>query len=220
MSDVYIQNIHVAGINVKSADGSLKKRFNIAEQDRISGRQVESGYTRLTKAEYEKLLAESKLFQHFIKLKLLVVHTELPPGAQTPHEALVGARKEIVKREKRIETLEAQNKELQGKLEAVQKDYKTLAAADSGAAALEKKSAELAEALKAGESQAAEITGLRDQAEADKATIEGKDEEIEKLTKELDDAKELIEAQAEQIETLTAPAPEGAEAGKGDEKEF
>jgi hypothetical protein len=119
--DVYIQCLGDHGIKVHSADGKLTKRFDIAAYDTVSGRQTNTGFTRLTTEEYETLFRESKVFSHFIELKTLVKYDSLPEDALTPHEALVSAKKEAAEHAKLVAELKAENEALKAENEALKK---------------------------------------------------------------------------------------------------
>jgi chromosome segregation ATPase len=131
MNDIYIQNVHTNSIKTNFADRRTVV-FRPQSVDHFSGRQTSTGYTRLTAAEYEKLLRESAVFSHFIELKKLIVHDELPPDAQTPHEALVSARKDAGKLHAALKAAEAEKEALQARIDELDRKYKELLGAGGG----------------------------------------------------------------------------------------
>jgi chromosome segregation ATPase len=132
MGDKYIQNVHTNGVKAHSADKKLSYTFRPQTVDHFSGRQTDTGYVRLTEDEYNLLLKESAVFKHFIDLKKLIVHDELPADAQTPHEALVSARKDVSKLNVELDKLKAERDALQMRLDEADKKYGELLAADNG----------------------------------------------------------------------------------------
>jgi dynactin complex subunit len=131
MADKYIQNVHTNSIKPRTAD---KKEYIFRPQhiDHFSGRQTSTGYTRLTKDEYDKLRTESPLFRHFIDLKKLIVHDELPADAQTPHEALVSARKDAGKLAAELDKAGEEKAALQAMIDDLDKKYQELLAVNGG----------------------------------------------------------------------------------------
>jgi chromosome segregation ATPase len=125
MSDRYIQNVHTNSIKTNFADKKVVI-FRPQSIDHFSGRQIYTGYTRLSEADYKKLLKESAVFKHFIELKKLVVHDELPPDAQTPHEALVSARKDVGKLNAALQAAETEKEVLQARIDELDRQYKEL----------------------------------------------------------------------------------------------
>jgi hypothetical protein len=123
---VYIQNTMDHGIKVHSADGKLVKRFEIARFDNLTGRPTHNGYTALTRAEFDTLFNESKLFSSFLARKLLAQYDELPEDAMTAHEALVEAKRESAEYAQLMDELEKENKALAGKLAAANAANKAL----------------------------------------------------------------------------------------------
>jgi hypothetical protein len=118
MADKYVQNIHIAGIRCKTKDKTLDIVFPILSVDRVTGRQVHSGYTRLTEEQYAKLSEGSSLFKTAVeKWKKLLVYDEAPAEAMTPHEALAGSRKEAANYRLELERLKVENEELKAQLE-------------------------------------------------------------------------------------------------------
>jgi hypothetical protein len=106
---IYVQNTHTNGIKVGS--GNRQKRFGIAVIDSETGRPLDSGYTKLTQEEYA-WVKEDPLFKYFLGKKKLIVVEQLPLEAQTPHEALVAARKEVSAATAQLAALEAENNTL------------------------------------------------------------------------------------------------------------
>jgi septal ring factor EnvC (AmiA/AmiB activator) len=127
----YIQNVHTNSIKTHFAD-KTEVIFRPQAVDHFSGRQTSTGYTALAADEYKKLLKESAVFKHFIDLKKLIVHDELPPDAQTPHEALVHTRKEVGKLNAALEAARAEKDGLQARLDEAEGKYKELLAAGGG----------------------------------------------------------------------------------------
>jgi len=129
MADKYVQNNHTNGIRVSITVGGKKydKRFPVQGFD-LTGKIVETGYTRLTEKEYEACGAD-KLFTYFVKIGKLIVHDSLPASAMSPHDALVSARKESGKFQARISELEKENSDLQKQLADAEARYTELAAA-------------------------------------------------------------------------------------------
>jgi chaperonin cofactor prefoldin len=129
MNCKYIQNVHTNSIKAHFAD---KKEviFRPDTVDHFSGRQLYTGYTRLANDDYDKLLKESALFRHFIEMKKLVVHDDLPPDAQTPHEALVSARKDVGKLNAELDKAIKEKEALQAKINELDRRYKELLGAD------------------------------------------------------------------------------------------
>jgi chromosome segregation ATPase len=175
MADKYIQNVHTNSIKLADKEGHI---FRPQSVDHFSGRQTSTGYTRLTKDEYDKLLEENVLFRYFIKLKKLVVHDELPADAQTPHEALVSARKDAGKLHAELDRVNGEKAALQAEIDALDKKYKELLAASGGdqlvkAEAALKDAQEKAQAL-ATEKEAVEkdFNGMKKEFEALKADHE------------------------------------------------
>jgi hypothetical protein len=140
--NVYIQNLTDHGIKVRSADEKLVKRFSAVQFDDLTGRPTHTGYTPLTRTEYDTLRKESKLFSSCLERNLLALHTDLPEDVMTPHDALVRAKREaaesaqlLVESEKesaaltaRLAALEARNKELSDTVAALEAEQAALAA--------------------------------------------------------------------------------------------
>jgi chromosome segregation ATPase len=172
MSDKYIQNVHTNGIKTRTAD---KKEYIFRPQsvDHFSGRQTSTGYTRLTQDEYGRLLKESAVFKHFIELKKLIVHDELPADAQTPHEALVSARKDAGKLSAELEKVNGEKAALQAEIDGLDKKYKELlAASGSGGEQLVKAEVALKAEQEKIRTMTAENAGLKKEFEALKAEHE------------------------------------------------
>jgi septal ring factor EnvC (AmiA/AmiB activator) len=127
----YIQNVHTNSIKTHFAD-NREVIFRPDTVDHFSGKQRYTGYTRLTNDEYGKLLKDSALFRHFIELKKLVVHDELPPDAQTPHEALVNARKDVGKLNAELEKANREKEALLVRIGELDTQYRELLAANGG----------------------------------------------------------------------------------------
>jgi hypothetical protein len=168
MSDKYIQNVHTNSIKLTDKEGHI---FRPQSVDHFSGRQTSTGYTRLTEDEYNRLLNENKLFKHFIGLKKLIVHDELPPDAQTPHEALVSARKDAGKLNAELNKANRDKAALQTRIDELDKQYKELLAASNGGQ-LAKAEAALKDAQGKVQALAAENAGMKKELEALKAECE------------------------------------------------
>jgi hypothetical protein len=136
---VYIQNTVDHGIKVHSADEKLVKRFEAIQFDDLTGRPTHTGYTPLTKTEYDTLLNESKLFSSCLERKMLVLHDELPEDVMTPHDALVKAKREAAEAERLLAEAEQENKELSGKIAALEAEKTALAGKLAAEAAKGKK---------------------------------------------------------------------------------
>jgi hypothetical protein len=97
--DVFVQNTHANGIKVavkcyENGTGHIWEKLFTRQTFDQNGREVTTGYTRLTAKEYE-LCRRDKLFQYFQGIGKLHVYEDLPASAMTPHEALINARKQI-----------------------------------------------------------------------------------------------------------------------------
>lgn len=125
---IYVQNTGDHGIKVHSADQKLIKRFDIEKFDALTGRLTHTGFTPLSKAEYDTLFKESKVFSHFLERGVLVRHEDLPEEAMTPRDALVSAKREVAEYAERIAELEAENKALAGKVAGLEAENKELSA--------------------------------------------------------------------------------------------
>jgi hypothetical protein len=119
VDSVYVHNTGDHGIKVHSEDGKLVKRFDIIRFDDMTGRATSTGYTQISRDEYERLYKESKVFSHFIDLKVLVKHDTLPEEAMTPHDALVSAKRAAAEQEAWAKELEQENEALKAELEAL-----------------------------------------------------------------------------------------------------
>jgi hypothetical protein len=110
-ADVFVQNVHVNSIKVRAdvPDGGKtyrwEKLFPIQTFD-YSGREMTTGYTRLTAKEYE-ICRRDKLFQYFQGIGKLIVSDDLPSSAMTPHEALTSSRKRIRSLQEELERLQS-----------------------------------------------------------------------------------------------------------------
>jgi uncharacterized protein YhaN len=97
--DRYVQNTHGNSIKINAVieDGGERhpweKVFGIQKYDGL-GRETSTGFTKISEQEYE-LCMKDKLFLYFHRLGKLTVHDGIPAGVQTPHEAVVEARKQI-----------------------------------------------------------------------------------------------------------------------------
>jgi hypothetical protein len=181
MGDRYIQNVYDHGIKVQSLDKKLFKIFRQQSIDHFTGRQRDTGYTRLTEDEYNLLLKESAVFKHFIELKKLIVHDELPADAQTPHEALVSARKDTTKLRVELDRVQAEKETLQGRMNELDAKYKELLAASGG-----DKLAKTEAALKDAQAKVLALTG-------EKAAMLKDFDELKAAYKALND--DLVKAQ-------------------------
>jgi hypothetical protein len=123
---VYIQNVGDHGIKAHSADGKLVKRFECVQYNDLTGRPTHNGYTPLSMTEYATLLRESKVFSHFLDLKMLAKHDALPEDAMSPHDALVSAKRESAEYAQLIAEMEAVKQELERRLAAAEGSNKAL----------------------------------------------------------------------------------------------
>jgi chromosome segregation ATPase len=138
MGDKYIQNLHNAPIKTNARDNGGKviftKKFMPPLTEKWSGKVLHTGYEKLTEEEYKQLSETSKTFKHFSrKLKLLVVHDDMPSDLKTPHEALLDARKESKKLAGQVKALEGEVTELKAKLLDAEEKYKQLSSASTDA---------------------------------------------------------------------------------------
>jgi hypothetical protein len=120
---IYVQNVHTNGIKVGAGD--RQKRFGIAVIDSETGRALDSGYTRLTQEEYD-WVKKDPLFKYFLGKKKLIVTEQLPLEAQTPHEALVAARKEMSAATAQLAAMKAENGALRQQLAALETEKTAL----------------------------------------------------------------------------------------------
>lgn len=137
----YIENVHNAPITCTGKDESgkvLTKKFYHAMSEKWTGKQVTTGFEKLTEEEYNFLCKYSKAFIHYkdnpkktMTAPLLVLHEELPPEAKAPHEALADARKESRKANEKIRELEAQIADYKAKLFDAEEKYKVLQSAST-----------------------------------------------------------------------------------------
>jgi len=121
----WIQNVHVSAVKCKLA-GKTEVVFPISSVNKFDGRQQHTGYTEVLEEMYKKLLSESKLFVHFIKIKKLVVYDEAPPDALTSHQAVAEIRKEAAAAQAELASLKAENEKLQNALIEAQERIKVL----------------------------------------------------------------------------------------------
>jgi chromosome segregation ATPase len=131
MGNKYIYNKHIAPITVNARGGKgavlFTKTFQPERIDGTTGRVVSTGYTTLTKEEYDQLSGSSRTFTHYKdKLGLLVEYEDLPPEAKTPQEALVDARNKMREAQARAAELEGENVKLKTELLDAGKKYKDL----------------------------------------------------------------------------------------------
>jgi Sec-independent protein translocase protein TatA len=78
--------------------------------DKLSGGIAVTGYTELSDEDYRALDETSRTFRHYRdKLKLLVVHDDLPEEAKTPGQALMDAKKAVAALKAENEALKAEN---------------------------------------------------------------------------------------------------------------
>jgi chromosome segregation ATPase len=151
MNDRYIQNVHDAPITCHVMDPETRqvlseKKFMPAMIEKWSGKQLTTGYTKITEEELALLREHSRTFQHYSeKLKLLLVCDDIPPEAKTPHEALVDARKETRRLTDQIAELEAENTQLKADLHDAKDAAGKLLAATTGDEALAEIRKELGE---------------------------------------------------------------------------
>lgn len=113
MGDKYIQNTHNVPITVNARDKAgtvlFTKKFMPPITEKWSGKQLTTGYEKLTDDEYGKLCESSKTFKHYKdKLKLLVVHDDMPEELKTPYQAISDFKKEIARLQAENETLKAE----------------------------------------------------------------------------------------------------------------
>jgi hypothetical protein len=183
MGDRYIQNVYDHGIKVQSLDKKLFKIFRQQSMDHFTGRQRDTGYTRLTEDEYNLLLKESAVFKHFIELKKLIVHDELPADAQTPHEALVSARKDAARLRVELDKVQAGKETLQGQMDELDVKYKELLAASGGKELVKTESA-----LKDAQAKVLALTGENKKMQKDfdglKAAYEALNDDLVKAQKD------------------------------------
>jgi hypothetical protein len=140
----YIQNTHVAPITVNGRDSKgamlFTKRFMPEKSEKWTGQVVSTGYTALTDEEFNILEKTSRTFAVYTgktgKAELLVVCSELPPEAKTPHEALVDARKEARRSAGKIAELDDEIAELKAALLDAETKYKQLQSASGTEEAL------------------------------------------------------------------------------------
>jgi dynactin complex subunit len=168
MVNKYIQNVHTNSIKLADKEGHIFRPQSI---DHFSGRQTSTGYTRLTQDEYDRLFKESALFRHFIKLKKLIVHEELPADAQTPHEALLNARKDVGKLNAELEKAHGEKAALLTRIDELDKQYKELLAA-SGSDQLAKAETALKDAQGKVQALTAENAYMKKELDALKAECE------------------------------------------------
>jgi len=145
---VYVENVHNAPITCTAKDEAgrvvLEKKFNNATTDKWSGRQITTGFERLTQEEYKLLCERSRTFVHYkdnpkktMAGPLLILHEDLPPEARTPHEALAEARKESRKAGEEIKALKAEITKYKADLLDAQEKYRKLESASTDAEALQ-----------------------------------------------------------------------------------
>ena len=117
MSDVYVQNTHNAPITCNGRNGKtvlFTKKFMPTIMDKWSGKDISTGYSKITKEELDVLQKTSNTFKHYKDdLKYLVVHTELPEALKSPHQALGDLKARVKELEKQLEASEAKVKELE-----------------------------------------------------------------------------------------------------------
>jgi Sec-independent protein translocase protein TatA len=114
--DRFVQNIHGNSIKIGPAtvggagDHRWEKVFSIQKYG-PDGREVSTGYTRITEQEYE-LCRKDALFMYFHSRGKLIVHDYLPSAAQTPHEAILEARKQIRALQEQLQAVQQENQQL------------------------------------------------------------------------------------------------------------
>jgi hypothetical protein len=141
----YIENVHTAPITCTAKDKNtkialLEKKFYPAMTEKWTGKQLATGYTKLTEQEYKQLCEFSPMFIHYKDNKkgtlaspLLVLHEEIPPEAKLPSEALADARRESRKANEQINKLNAEITTLKAQLLDEQNKYRTLESASTDA---------------------------------------------------------------------------------------
>jgi cell division protein FtsB len=111
-------------------------KFMPATSDRWSGKNITTGYTRITEKQYEGLVKSSRTWQVYGNGKggkgFLVVHDDVPAELKTPHEAIRDARKALTKSDARVKQLEAEIADLKAKLFDAERMYRELSSASSG----------------------------------------------------------------------------------------
>jgi hypothetical protein len=137
MSDKYkyVQNNHNVGIKVvvkiedKETGGEkvFEKRFPIQAFD-TNGREVETGYTRITEQEYNTCLTEG-VFKYFVKKGKLLIHDTLPSQAMNPYEAIVSAKQETAARQAQLAEAQKENEKLRKELADANQKYADLVTA-------------------------------------------------------------------------------------------
>jgi hypothetical protein len=111
--DKFIQNVNGNSIKIRckipvsGGEQVWEKLFQIQRFD-YAGNEVDTGFTRLTEQEYA-LCRKDKLFAYFQQLGKLIVHDTLPSSAQTPHEALLDARKQIRSLQDQLQAAQKEN---------------------------------------------------------------------------------------------------------------
>jgi hypothetical protein len=124
--DTYVQNVHSNSIKVSCrVQGSggeqlWEKVFPIQKYD-YAGNEIETGFTRIAEQEYA-LCRKDRLFQYFQQLGKLIIHDTLPSSAQTPHEALLDARKQIRALQDQIQVAQRENAMLKQEFALLKQD--------------------------------------------------------------------------------------------------
>jgi len=190
---VYVQNKHNAPIqaNARGGDGAIvfTKKFMPLLTEKWSGKVIHNGYEKLTEEEYTQLKETSKTFKHFSeKLKLLVVHEDIPSDLKTPHEALVEARKEAKQTAAKIKALEDEITTLKVSLVDAENKYKEALSASGDA----EKITALNDTLIAVKAYAQKLDEY-DEVFVTKVTeLAGKNEDVQKLVKQYREERKSI----------------------------
>jgi hypothetical protein len=117
--DKFVQNVHGNSIKIRcETPGGIipvfEKVFPIQKFD-FNGIELQTGFTRLTEQEFA-ICRRDKLFIYFQQLGKLIVHDQLPSSAQTPHEALLEARKQIRAVQDQLHAAQVENEKLKKQL--------------------------------------------------------------------------------------------------------
>jgi len=196
MGDKYIQNKHNAPISANARDdkGAIlyTKKFMPLITEKWSGKVISTGYEKLTEEEYAQLEKSSKTFRTYKdKLKLLVVHDDMPADLKTPHEALVDARKEAKEAAGKIKALKIEVEELKTKLLDAESKYKELSSATTDDEKLKPFKEQITSLEKDKEAMLASIKALETEREelkkanAEFKPVDGEGDKILALNKEL-----------------------------------
>jgi len=104
---MYIECRHTALVRCKDEKGKVLGEFYPFVINKYTGQPAHTGFTPVDEKALEALKAGSKLFNSFIKQKLLVVREDLPASAMTPQSIIAAKERQIAELKKQLTAAEA-----------------------------------------------------------------------------------------------------------------